>query len=100
MCRGWLLVLWVLVATGCSSTHFENTALQPGESNPDRRSIDPGGPDRPVILMSFSGGAARAAALHVAALGGGAATRHRPPPGRQCATVTGRWCPSVPRRPC
>ncbi len=37
--------------------------MQAGEANPDRRSIDPATPDRPVILMTFSGGGSRAAAL-------------------------------------
>src|SRR5271166_4547168 len=58
-----LMLLSVLLAGGCASTHLENTPLQAGEANPDHRSIEPAGPDRPVILMTFSGGGSRAAAL-------------------------------------
>jgi len=58
-----LLLLCVLLACGCAATHIENTPLQAGEANPDLRSIDPASPDRPVILMTFSGGGSRAAAL-------------------------------------
>ena len=58
-----LLILFAMFGAGCASTHFENTPLQAGEANPDRRSIDPASPDRPVILMTFSGGGSRAAAL-------------------------------------
>jgi NTE family protein len=57
------LLLCALLAGGCASTHVENTPLQPGEANLDHRSIDPASPDRPVILMTFSGGGSRAAAL-------------------------------------
>ena len=63
-----LLVLLVLLVGGCASTHFENTPLQAGEANRDRRSIDPASPDRPVILMTFSGGGSRATALAEAVL--------------------------------
>jgi NTE family protein len=58
-----LLLLCVLLAGGCANTHLENTPLQAGEANPDRRTIAPASPDRPVILMTFSGGGSRAAAL-------------------------------------
>ena len=58
-----LLPLLILLAAGCASTHVENAPLQAGEANPDRRSIEPASPDRPVILMTFSGGGSRAAAL-------------------------------------
>jgi len=58
-----LLPVCVLLAAGCASTHLENTPLQAGEANPDRRNIAPASPDRPVILMTFSGGGSRAAAL-------------------------------------
>ena len=57
------LLMCLLLAGGCASTHFENTPLVAGAANPDRRSIDPASPDRPVILMTFSGGGSRAAAL-------------------------------------
>jgi len=43
--------------------HIENTPLQAGDGNPDLRTIDPASPDRPVVLMTFSGGGSRAAAL-------------------------------------
>src|SRR5215472_8763364 len=58
-----LLLLCLLLAGGCASTHVENTPLQAGEANPDRRSVEPASADRPVILMTFSGGGSRAAAL-------------------------------------
>ncbi|MBV9687443.1 MAG: patatin-like phospholipase family protein, partial [Alphaproteobacteria bacterium] len=58
-----LLPLLILLAAGCASTHIENTPLPAGEGNPDRRSIAPASPDRPVVLMTFSGGGSRAAAL-------------------------------------
>ncbi len=67
--RGRLLVLLsLLIATGCAVTHFENTPLQAGDSNPENRTIDPASPERPVILMTFSGGGSRAAALAEAVL--------------------------------
>jgi NTE family protein len=58
-----LAVICVLLAGGCAGTHVENTPLQAGEGNPERRSVDPASPDRPVIMMTFSGGGSRAAAL-------------------------------------
>ena len=66
MLRG-LAVLCALATAACS-TSFENTRLASGESNPERRSIEPATPDQPVILMSFSGGGSRAAALASAVL--------------------------------
>jgi NTE family protein len=71
-----LLILCAMLAGGCASTHFENTPLQAGAANPDRRSIDPASPDRPVILMTFSGGGTRAAALAEAVLREMAATSY------------------------
>src|SRR5271156_2245561 len=56
-------VLCVWLAGGCAGMHIENTPLQAGDGNPDLRTIDPASPDRPVILMTFSGGGSRAAAL-------------------------------------
>lgn len=61
--HGRFLLPFLLLTGGCASTHVENTALQAGEANPDNRSIEPASPDRPVILMTFSGGGSRAAAL-------------------------------------
>ena len=58
-----LLPLLILLTAGCASTHVENTPLPAGEGNPDRRSIAPASPDRPVVLMTFSGGGSRAATL-------------------------------------
>lgn len=63
-----LSLIAVLFFAGCAGAHIENTPLQLGEANPDRRSIDPASPDRPVILMTFSGGGSRAAALAEAVL--------------------------------
>jgi hypothetical protein len=54
--HGRFLLPFLLLTSGCASTHVENTALQTGEANPDNRSIEPASPDRPVILMTFSGG--------------------------------------------
>ncbi|HTV46099.1 MAG TPA: patatin-like phospholipase family protein [Stellaceae bacterium] len=56
--------------------HVENTPLRAGEANPDHRSIIPAGPDRPVVLMAFSGGGSRAAALAEAVLREMAQTRY------------------------
>ena len=58
------LIFGVLLASGCAAgMHIENTPLQAGDENPEPRTIDPARPDRPVILMTFSGGGSRAAAL-------------------------------------
>jgi NTE family protein len=66
--RSWLL-LWTLLIAGCvAAPHIENTPLAAGDSNPDHRTIDPAVPDRPVILMTFSGGGSRATALAEAVL--------------------------------
>ncbi len=72
----WLLPFCILLAGGCAGTHFENTPLEAGAANPDRRSIAPASPDRPVILMTFSGGGSRAAALAEAVLREMAATNY------------------------
>jgi NTE family protein len=68
MPRRLLLLAVLLFVVGCAGAHFENAPLRSGEANPDRRSIDPASPDRPVILMTFSGGGSRAAALAEAVL--------------------------------
>jgi NTE family protein len=66
--RFWIL-LWTLLIAGCvAAPHIENTPLAAGDSNPDRRTIDPAVPDRPVILTTFSGGGSRATALAEAVL--------------------------------
>ena len=54
--------------TACGTTQYQNQALGPGGANPERRSIAPPAPDRPVVLMTFSGGGSRAAALAEAVL--------------------------------
>jgi NTE family protein len=77
-----LLMVAVLLVAGCAGAHVENTPLQSGEANPDRRSIDPASPDRPVILMTFSGGGSRAAALAEAVLGDMAQTGYTSVDGR------------------
>jgi NTE family protein len=61
-------VVAVLALSACSVTQYENTPLQAGGENPERRSIAPPTPDRPAILMTFSGGGTRAAALAEAVL--------------------------------
>jgi len=71
----WLVACAVLFSA-CSYTRFENTPLQSGEANPERRSIAPASPDRPAILMTFSGGGSRAAALAESVLHEMAATRY------------------------
>lgn len=76
-----LLVLLALLAGGCASTHVENIPLAAGEANPDRRSIAPASPGRPVILMTFSGGGSRAAALAEAVLREMSQTRYMAPDG-------------------
>jgi NTE family protein len=78
MHRHWLPVVGAFLLTACSSSsaRFENTPLQAGEDNPERRSIAPGSPERPVILMTFSGGGSRAAALTEAVLRDMAGTRY------------------------
>ncbi len=63
-----LIAILSLLAAGCAGMHIENTPLPAGDSNPERRTADPAGPDRPVILMTFSGGGSRAAALAEAVL--------------------------------
>lgn len=55
------LVLAILLA-GCA-TRFENQPLVSGHDNIERRVLDPSPPERPVILVAFSGGGSRAAAL-------------------------------------
>ncbi|HEU0156978.1 MAG TPA: patatin-like phospholipase family protein [Stellaceae bacterium] len=90
---GWLLILWLLA--GCAGTHFENTPLQAGDGNPDRRSILPANPDRPVILMTFSGGGSRAAALAEAVLREMAATSYLGDDGRHVLTEDVKLVSSV-----
>lgn len=51
-----------LLFAGCA-TRFENQPLAPDQSNVERRVIDVSQPERPVILVAFSGGGSRAAAL-------------------------------------
>ena len=58
----------ILLLCACATTGTENVMLQAGRSNPERRSALPAAPDRPVILMAFSGGGARASALAAAVL--------------------------------
>jgi NTE family protein len=58
-----LLLISAILLAGCSIKRFENTALQSSQTNPERRSINPATTDRPAILMTFSGGGSRAAAL-------------------------------------
>src|ERR1700746_1054068 len=63
MCGRLWGMLCVLLASGCAGMAIEQTPRQTGDGNPDLRTIDPASPDRPVILMTFSGGGSRAAAL-------------------------------------
>ena len=57
-----------MVLAACSLTQYQNTPLITGAANPERRTIAPPSPDRPAILMAFSGGGTRAAALAEAVL--------------------------------
>jgi NTE family protein len=75
------LILLGLSVTGCSSAHFENVALPAGAANVERRSVLPDDPDRPVILMTFSGGGSRASALAAAVLKDMAETKDNLPSG-------------------
>jgi NTE family protein len=90
-----LLLFCLLLAGGCAGTHFENTPLQAGEANPDRRNIDPATPDRPVILMTFSGGGSRAAALAEAVLREMAATSYAAADGNHAMTEDVKLISSV-----
>ncbi len=92
---GCLLLLCVLLAGGCAGTHVENTPLRAGEANPDRRNIDPSSPDRPVILMTFSGGGSRAAALAESVLREMAATGYAASDGRYVLTEDVKLISSV-----
>ena len=67
-------------------THFENTPLQAGEAIPIGDTIDPASPDRPVILMTFSGGGSRAAALAELVLREMSATSYAASDGSQVPT--------------
>jgi NTE family protein len=53
---------------GCATTRFENTPLAPAQSNVERRVIDIGDGERPLVLLAFSGGGSRASALGWAVL--------------------------------
>jgi len=61
------LLLVFLCLAGCA-TKFENEPLTKTEQNDERRELDVSHRDRPVILMSFSGGGVRATALSWAVL--------------------------------
>lgn len=69
-------LLALLLIGGCSTARIENRALAAGQANAENRSILPDAPDRPVILMTFSGGGSRAAALAAAVLKDMAATTY------------------------
>jgi NTE family protein len=58
-----LLAAFLLIVAGCSVARYENTPLADGQSNPERRLIAPADPDRPALMMTFSGGGSRAATL-------------------------------------
>ncbi len=92
--RFWL-VFSVLLAGGCAGTHIENTPLQAGEANPDLRTIASANPDRPVILMTFSGGGSRAAALAEAVLRELSQTSYAAPDGPHTLTEDVKFISSV-----
>lgn len=90
-----LLVLGAAFVCGCAGSHVENVPLPAGAANPDRRSIDPASPDRPVILMTFSGGGSRAAALAESVLREMAATSYTAADGRHVLTEDVKLVSSV-----
>ncbi len=93
--RFWF-VLSALLASGCAAgMHFENTPLPVGETNPDLRTIAPASPDRPVILMTFSGGGSRAAALAEAVLRELSQTSYAAPDGPHILTEDVKYISSV-----
>jgi NTE family protein len=53
----------LVLVQGCATTRFENTPLEAGRANVERRAVDVSHPDQPLILVAFSGGGSRAAAL-------------------------------------
>lgn len=56
-------LIWLLLLVGCAApVDLANQPLQPQQSNVVADSLD-WSPDRPLILMTFSGGGSRAAAL-------------------------------------
>ena len=61
--RSLLAILTVAILTSACATRFENHPLAAGQSNPERRTVDVSQQDRPLILVAFSGGGSRAAAL-------------------------------------
>lgn len=69
-------LLTLLLALGGCAAAPENEPLAPMASNPQRWSALPDSADRPVILMAFSGGGSRAAALAAAVLGELSRTRY------------------------
>ena len=95
MHRPFLLVLCALLFSACSPTRFENTPLQSGDANPERRSIAPASPDRPAILMTFSGGGSRAAALAQSVLREMAGTRYVAADGQHVLTEDVKLISSV-----
>ncbi|HMI97776.1 MAG TPA: patatin-like phospholipase family protein [Micropepsaceae bacterium] len=68
MTRALISLCLACALTACGTIHLENTALMSGQNNLERRSIMPAAPDRPVILMAFSGGGTRAAVLAASVL--------------------------------
>lgn len=62
-------LLAALAITSCNSVRIQNEPLKVGASNQERRTIVPTDPDRPLILITFSGGGTRAAALAESLLG-------------------------------
>ena len=87
MCGRFGLIFSALLASGCAAgMHIENTPLQAGDANPDLRTIAPANPDRPVILMTFSGGGSRATALAEAVLRELSQTSYAAPDGAHVLT--------------
>ena len=56
----WLVAC--LLLAGCA-TRFENFPLVDGRANEERRAVDVSHEERPLVLVAFSGGGSRAAAL-------------------------------------
>jgi NTE family protein len=89
------LLVCVLFAGGCAGTHIENVPLAPGEANLDHRTIGPTSPERPAILMTFSGGGSRAAALAEAVLREMSQTSYAEDDGRHVLTEDVKLISSV-----
>lgn len=63
----WAIGLLLCTLAACTPVHYPNVPLAAGAANPEGQPVT-SPPERPVILMTFSGGGSRAAALALFAL--------------------------------